>query len=117
MVATLGGLPLQLIVEAILSILAMVFLLVDGIPASSQLVLLTIFVTIYLVFIVIWILVRSAGAISAATLECIFGVLLLLANIAAVSGGGSGLAVAGCIMNIFLGALFMVFYFMENGFK
>lgn len=123
---TIGGLPLQLVVESILSILAMVFLLVAQVALLSGLMLLTIFVTIYLVIAVISSLVgRARGPV--ATLECVFGILLLLYNIPLLGGSESrypqemmsrendtGLQTAGYVMNIFVGALFMGFYLMEN---
>ena len=108
------GVSVKKIVETILAILAMVFFLIEKqkVLDPTYYVLLSIMVAVYLMLVVILGLARRGDLIGAggmAGIECTFGVLLLLFNIVALGLVSGGLLIAAAIMEIVVGALFLIF--------
>lgn len=106
------GISLQRLVETILAILALVFFLIEKVDILQLLVLLTLFVVVYLVIMVVLTLARRDGALNSngqVTLECVFGVLLLLYGIVALNGSSKGLILGAHIMDVIVGVLFLLF--------
>lgn len=106
------GLSLQKIVETVLSILAMVFFLIEKQDALATFVLLTIMVVVYLLIVILLCLSRRDGMLASSgqmALECTFGVMLLLTCITAMRDSHSTLVLVGIIMDIIVGVLFLLF--------
>lgn len=106
------GISLQRLIETILAILALVFFLIEKVSVLNLIVLLTVFVVVYLLIVVLLTLARRDGAMSSGnqvTLECVFGVLLLLYSIVALNGSSSNLVLAAYIMDLIVGVLFLIF--------
>lgn len=105
------GLSMQKIVEALLGILAMVFFLIAGRNALDEAVLLSIIVAVYLIVVVLLTCARRDNMLNSNVvgLECSLGVLLLLCNIALLKTSMTTLVLIGVIMEIVLGALFLIF--------
>lgn len=111
------GISLKRIIETTLALLGMIFLLVEGHNALEQSTLLSIMVVVYLLIIVILNLANrnnTFGAGGLVAMECVFGVLLLMYNIQELGGkgrssSGSGLSTAAYIMEIVVGAMFLIF--------
>lgn len=107
------GVSLKRIVVTVLAVLAMTFLLIDAkYGALSYPVLISIITVVYLGLVLVLGCARRGdmmGAGGQLGIECALGILLLLIEISTLESKNSGLTIAGLIMNIIVGALFLVF--------
>jgi len=111
------GISLRRFVVTILAILALIFLFIEkpSFEDSRIITIISLLVVVYLSLVVILSLARRSDFIGIGgqvSVECSFGVLMLVYNISAVyaySKSVSGLTLAALIMNLTVGALFILF--------
>lgn len=107
------GISLKRIIETILALCAMIFQIIEGVRATSDVLQLTIMVVAYLLLIILLSLIKRGDLNSAgmAAIESTFGVVLLMFNIQSISSGYNPETLLLCayIMNIVVGAMFLVF--------
>lgn len=106
------GISWKKAVEFVLTLLAVIFFIVEKANMIEILPLLTIIVLVYLCLVIFCILNRridSFGLGSQIALESTLGVLLLLYSIAYLKEAKEGLMIAAVIMDIIVGAMFVIF--------
>lgn len=99
-------------VEIVLTILAVIFFIVDKQNMTESLPLISIMVLVYLCLVIFCALNRRAdsfGAGSQIALESVFGVILLWLSIQQIGKAKEGLDIAAVIMDMIVGAMFLLF--------
>lgn len=106
-----GSISIMKIIEFILSILALVFLLIESVPIRDEVVILTIIAVCYLALVFIMSLLRRYEISSAGSLafECALGLLLLVfVSLQLSNGGQRGMTIAAYIIDMILAILFIL---------